>query len=256
MGRRRKLFTKREYERLSKTSEGRQKICKTYINSSIAALLVSIGMIISLCALEFKYHFDGIVMGMGLVIGIPGFLISVYCIIHYSSALKQEQEEEILRIQEEEKQRRLAEQRAIDAANQRAQEERERIARLKASNINTVDAMSGRDFEDYIAGILEDLGYHSKKTKTTGDFGADLIIEKPDEKIIVQLKRYTKKVSVSAVQEISTAKSYYGINQAWVITNNYFTHPAQELAQANNIRLIDRDELIGMILQSKSHRKE
>ena len=78
-------------------------------------------------------------MGMGLVIGIPGFLISVYCIIHYSSALKQEQEEEILRIQEEEKQRRLAEQRAIDAANQRAKEERERIARLKASNINTVD---------------------------------------------------------------------------------------------------------------------
>lgn len=42
---------------------------------------------------------------------------------------------------------------------------------------------------------------------------------------------------------------YYKADEAWVVTNSYFTAQASKLAVAGNIRLIDRDELIEMILK-------
>lgn len=43
----------------------------------------------------------------------------------------------------------------------------------------------------------------------------------------------------------------YDATEAWVITNNYFTKQAQKLAETNDVYLIDRDELIEMILDTK-----
>ena len=44
-----------------------------------------------------------------------------------------------------------------------------------------------------------------------------------DNKIVVQAKRYNSKVGMSAIQEVYTAKKYYKADEAWVITNNYYT---------------------------------
>ena len=63
-------------------------------------------------------------------------------------------------------------------------------------------------------------------------------------------------MGIKAVQEIFTAKGYYGADECWVITNNFFTDPAIKLASANNVILIDRDQLIEwMIEKSKVHKK-
>lgn len=132
--------------------------------------------------------------------------------------------------------------------------ERERINRLKQSNISEIDNMTGTEFEEFIAEILSDLGYTSKLTRKSGDFGVDLIVHKNGESFIVQTKRYSQKVSVSAIQEITAAQNFYGIYNACVITNNYFTGPATKLANANNIRLIDRDELSKLIVEAKNIR--
>ena len=122
---------------------------------------------------------------------------------------------------------------------------------MKNSRISEIDAMGGFEFEEFISLILSDLGYDVKPTRKSGDFGADLILEKNGERIIVQTKRYSQKVSVSAIQEITAAQNFYGIYRACVITNNYFTAPAIKLANANNIKLIDRDELSKMIIEAK-----
>ncbi|WP_242176458.1 restriction endonuclease [Priestia koreensis] len=128
----------------------------------------------------------------------------------------------------------------------RAAKQRERLRR---SGINEIDQMKGHRFEHYLKELFDGQGYKSEVTKASGDFGADLVLVKDGQKIIVQAKRYSKKVGVKAIQEIKTAQSYYKADFVWVVTNNYFTNPAIELAKANDVKLINRDLLINYILR-------
>ncbi|MEX6702894.1 restriction endonuclease [Peribacillus frigoritolerans] len=66
---------------------------------------------------------------------------------------------------------------------------------------------------------------------------------------MVQAKRYKNKVGLKAVQEIVSAKSYYGADECWVITNNYFTAPAMKLGNINDVLLIEWDELVEWMLE-------
>lgn len=120
-------------------------------------------------------------------------------------------------------------------------------ALLKA-DMPYIDKMDGRQFEIYLQILFRHLGYHLEVTKQSGDFGADLVMER-DEKIVVQAKRYGYKnrVSLSAVQEVYGAKAYYQANQAWVVTNSYFTKQAKELAAACGVKLVDRQGLQELI---------
>ncbi|NER45101.1 restriction endonuclease [Bacillus megaterium NBRC 15308 = ATCC 14581] len=109
--------------------------------------------------------------------------------------------------------------------------------------------MNGIQFENYLGVLFKSLGYKAQVTRTSHDYGADLIIVKDNKKIVVQAKRYSKKVGISSVQQIVGAKNYYKADEVWVITNNYFTQPAINLAYANNVILIDRDSLIQLSAQ-------
>lgn len=127
---------------------------------------------------------------------------------------------------------------------------------LVNSKIEEVDSMNGIQFENFLDSIFTYLGYKVKHTRTTGDFGADLILQNDTERIIVQAKRYSKKVSVSAVQEISAARNYYSVQNAWVVTNNYFTNPAIKLANANGVRLINREDLSALMIKAKNKKED
>ncbi|MEF8680460.1 UNVERIFIED_CONTAM: restriction endonuclease [Bacillus cereus] len=136
----------------------------------------------------------------------------------------------------------------------RLKRERERayklhMEELRQSSIDDIDQMNGLQFEKYLGSLYQSLGYNTEVTKGSGDFGADLILENNSEKIIIQAKRYSNKVSIQAVQEIVAAKGFYNAEHAWVVTNNYFTAPARKLADANNVLLIDRDLLIKLSAQ-------
>ena len=93
--------------------------------------------------------------------------------------------------------------------------------KLKRSGMLEVDKIRGRRFEEYLRLLLIYRGYKVKLTPATGDYGADLILTLNDKTIIVQAKRYKKKVGIKAVQEIASAKSHYKAKECWVITNNY-----------------------------------
>ncbi|HEY9569713.1 MAG TPA: restriction endonuclease, partial [Metalysinibacillus sp.] len=78
----------------------------------------------------------------------------------------------------------------------------------------------------------------------SGDYGADLILHKDGQKIVVQAKRYKNNVGIRAVQEIIPAVAYYKADVAWVVTNSYLTKQAQNLADSNDVVIIDREELM------------
>lgn len=96
-----------------------------------------------------------------------------------------------------------------------------RKAKLRESGIEEIDNMTGIQFEKYLMVLFQDLGYLVKSTPKTGDFGADLILQKDKRKVVVQAKRYKKNVGIKAVQEVTSAIKYYNANEAWVVTNSF-----------------------------------
>lgn len=106
-----------------------------------------------------------------------------------------------------------------------------------------VDAMDGFQFEDFLVKIFQTMGYDVKETKRTQDQGADLFVTRFDKNMVIQAKNYSGSVGNSAVQQVISAKTFYGCDEAMVVTNSYFTKSAKELANSAMVRLIDRDEL-------------
>jgi restriction system protein len=128
--------------------------------------------------------------------------------------------------------------------------------KLSKSGILDIDKMSGRQFEEYLAVLFRKRGFKVKITKTSGDYGADLIIKKDSAITVVQAKRYSSKVGIKAVQEIQASMKYYKAEKSMVVTNNYFTGPAIKLAAANKVELINRDKLIDMLLLKENYLTE
>lgn len=120
--------------------------------------------------------------------------------------------------------------------------------RLRKLNIHEIDRMEGFRFEKYVALLLEHQNYKTTVTRSRGDYGADLIAKKDKEVIVIQVKRYKNKVGIESVQQVIGSLGYYKGNAAWVVTNSYFTDAAIQLAKANNVKLIDRNQLIKWIL--------
>lgn len=115
------------------------------------------------------------------------------------------------------------------------------------ATLSDVDKMTGIEFELFCASLFKKQGYDVKTTKTSGDFGADLVLIKGGYTIVVQVKRYSKNIGVSAIQEIVSAKPLYQADEAWVITNRYFTQSAIQLASANNVKLLNRDSVVKLM---------
>lgn len=121
--------------------------------------------------------------------------------------------------------------------------------RLKRSTLAEIDVMDGIEFEHYLRELFVAQGYRVQVTTASGDYGADLVMYDGEAKIVVQAKRYSKPVGVKAVQEIVAAIRYYEADEAWVVTNHSFTPQAHTLAEANDVYLIGREELIEFALQ-------
>lgn len=111
------------------------------------------------------------------------------------------------------------------------------------------DRSDGRNFEEFLHGLFDRLGYDL--TRTTGDYGADLVIAKDGRRDAVQAKRSSKDVGVKAVQEVVGAQSYYRCQGAFVVTNRGFTPAVRKLERANGVELWDRQALVFKVLSAQ-----
>lgn len=123
----------------------------------------------------------------------------------------------------------------------------------QTAGLKRIDALSGEQFEEFLATYYRANGYRVRLTKTTGDFGADLILKKKGETTVVQAKRYKNAVGIEAVQQIIGGKAYYHADKMVVATNSYYTKAAKELAEESGVTLLDRNDVAKM---SRILRKE
>ncbi len=108
----------------------------------------------------------------------------------------------------------------------------------------TIDEMEGLEFEKYCADVLQYNGFHHVRvTNASGDYGADILAERDGITYAVQCKCYDHPVGISAVQEIYAGRDYYDCMVGVVMTNQYFTGPAINMAEKLNIMLWDREDV-------------
>ncbi|WP_406944157.1 restriction endonuclease [Halobacillus sp. SY10] len=110
-----------------------------------------------------------------------------------------------------------------------------------------IDSMSGIQFETVLSHLFRSEGYDVKRTPKSRDYGADLVLRKGSDVIVVQAKRSSNHIGISAVNEIVGASGYYKANKKWVITNQFYTNAAIVQAHKNKVKLLDRDDLILML---------
>lgn len=104
-----------------------------------------------------------------------------------------------------------------------------------------IDCMDGTEFEEWCAQFLLLLGYtHVEMTKKSGDQGVDILAYKDGLRYAIQCKRYVKPVGNKAIQEVIAGRLFYKCDKAAVMTNNYFTDGATQLALATGVELWDR----------------
>lgn len=96
--------------------------------------------------------------------------------------------------------------------------------------------MTGQDYEYAAAGYLRRHGYsHVRVTRSSGDYGVDVTCRRRGRRYAVQCKYYTRPVGISAVQQAVAGKARYDCDGAMVITNSTLTRPAMELAESNEV---------------------
>ena len=116
-----------------------------------------------------------------------------------------------------------------------------------------LDKMSGFDFEELVADILNRLGYgHIEKILFTQDGGRDILIHSPEGLIVVECKHQPKSnIGRPVVQKLHSAVITSKAVKGMLVTTGRFTKEALEyaanLAGSNtHIDMIDRPILIDM----------
>lgn len=125
-------------------------------------------------------------------------------------------------------------------------------ARTMDSN-KPYDNMDGHEFEYFCSDLLKKNEFSNVEvTKGSGDQGIDIIAYKDGVKYGIQCKCYSQNIGNKAVQEAFAGKTFYDCHVAAVLTNQYFTRSAKELAEHNGVLLWDRNKLEEFIRKSST----
>lgn len=116
-------------------------------------------------------------------------------------------------------------------------------------------SMDWQDFESLIAELFQKEfakeGVEVKVTQASRDRGVDAVIFDPDPikggKYIVQAKRYTNTVDVSAVRDLCAVVKKEGASKGILVTTSAYGSDAYAFAQNEPVTLINGAELLGLL---------
>lgn len=119
--------------------------------------------------------------------------------------------------------------------------------------INSINNMSGRDFECFVGFVFECLGYKVNITQASRDGGKDLIIKRDGVTTYVELKRYASKNKISSTQVLKLIGSACAdeIHSVIFITTSTYSDDCYNI-QSNknmNIQLLDLNDFIDMCME-------
>ncbi len=101
------------------------------------------------------------------------------------------------------------------------------------------------EFEHEITELVRAFGYDAVTTQPASDFGADVVAQNQNRRVVVQCKLYGRtRIGADTVMKLLGSKSYFDADEALCITTSSFTKQAYKVAESKGIKLIDRENLI------------
>jgi hypothetical protein len=132
---------------------------------------------------------------------------------------------------------------------------------FQRSGMAAIDAMTGRQLEVLLEHFFANKGYRVARLRARGRIGADLLLDDPDGRTIVQVRRWSGVVRRDAVHQAVGAKAHYGVARALVVTSSDYSQEAVTAASSHGVTLWNRAALAaelaafrGEALQSGVHR--
>ena len=115
--------------------------------------------------------------------------------------------------------------------------------------------MDWEDFEHLIRELFEKefskTGGEVKVTRSSRDAGVDVIVFDPDPlrggKIVIQAKRYSNTVTVSAVRDLYGTMLNEGANKGILVTTSDYGPDAYEFAKGKPITLLNGSNLLHLL---------
>jgi restriction system protein len=134
----------------------------------------------------------------------------------------------------------------------RARVERQReLARRADVRLAQLASLTGESFEDFVAELLEALGYAVERTGGAGDNGADLCATRGGQRAIVQCKYHSQGVIGSPeLQKFLGTIHHMQCHKGLYVTTRTFTLSAERFASEHPIELIDGPRLVELVEQA------
>jgi low affinity Fe/Cu permease len=104
---------------------------------------------------------------------------------------------------------------------------------------NRFSRLKPREFEKLIRELFVKMGYETHLTPYTADFGADIVVKRGSDTIVIQVKKYSRENRVGSpeVQRLLGSMFKYEANKAIFITTSDFTDEAREQSKGAPIEL-------------------
>ncbi|MFZ2593621.1 MAG: restriction endonuclease [Minisyncoccia bacterium] len=142
---------------------------------------------------------------------------------------------------------------SLDKKDKRFIKTKEVIGTLDAQT--NLASMDWQDFENLIAELFQkefsEEGTEIKLTQSSRDKGVDAIVFNPDPirggKYVIQAKRYTNTVDVSAVRDLVAVVAHEGASRGILVTTSTFGADAYAFVQNKPITLLDGAKLLGLL---------
>lgn len=117
-----------------------------------------------------------------------------------------------------------------------------------SAELKSIDSMTDCDFKYWTVYLLQDMGFSDvEATHESNSQGVDVLAQKGGIKYAIQCKCHLESLGNKPIQEVRSGKSIYHCQMGVVITNQYFTSNAKELAEATGVLLWDRDWIISAL---------
>jgi hypothetical protein len=129
---------------------------------------------------------------------------------------------------------------ALAALGSRGAKERKAYQR---SGMAAVDAMSDKRFEVLLEYFFANKGYRVARIGGRGDVRAGLLLNDPDGRTIVQVRRWNSVVRQDAVHHAVAAMARYGAARALVVTSSDYSLDAVAVANLSGVTLWNRADL-------------
>lgn len=104
--------------------------------------------------------------------------------------------------------------------------------------------MTPREFEQFVAQHYREKGYDVETTPYSGDYGVDVIAQKGEERIAIQVKMYgnsARKVNRVTVMQLFGAMAYRQCNKAVIATDGTCMADAIEVANQLGVEILHLD---------------